>query len=272
MKKLNWLGNLILIAIVASSLTGCAVVRLMEVSAGIGVRKEVIDTETRRTDKIVEKDVKLIFTPIGDGLGLRLQYQPHYEVQNRSIVKYHGGGSFLSTLIGTAELLAFTFATAQWLNLLEEDEDRSFDLPEVKTNWAALKTWEKTVIIGVPSDFLLRIMTRNYKPTKRTRWKPSHTTPGRTLVGIPNHPITISLPQLGYTETYLTNSTGQLTIPTRSLIGKIPGQNLGAVLHENSIKIDASINVDGEEQQQSVTMDRSSALFRSLYKEADERR
>ena len=270
MKKLNWLGNLILIAIVAGSLTGCSVVRLMEVATA---HKTVIDKETRRTGIEKKKDVKLSLSPMGDGFGLRLQYQPHYEVQSRSIMRSRGGDNFLSSSIAWAEYFTLMYVAMDLFGLFDylEDSDSPEESEASSLDWSTLKTWEKAVIIGVPSDFLLWSMTKNFRPTKRTPWEPSHTTPG-TLKEVPNHPITISLSQLGYTETYLTNSTGELTILAHDLISKIPGQKLDVVLHTDSIKVDASTNVGGVKEQQSFIRDRSSALFRALYKEADERR
>ena len=270
MKKLNWLGNLILIAIVAGSLTGCSVVRLMEVATG---QKTVIDKETRKTEIEKKKDVKLSLSPMGDGLGLRLQYQPHYEVQSRSIMRSRGGDDFLSSSIAWAEFFTLMYVTMDLFGLLDylEESDSSEESDASSRDWSTLKTWEKAVIIGVPSDFLLWTITKNFRPTKRTPWEPSHTTPG-TLIEVSNHPITVSLPQLGYTETYLTNSAGELTISVHDFISKIPGPKLDTVLHTDSIKVDTSTNIDGVKQQQSFIRDRSSDLFRALYKEADERR
>ena len=272
MKKLNWLGNLIFIAIVAGNLTGCTVMRLAEISAGIGVNKIETGTEKQKTEKVAKKDVTLNLTPIGDGLGLLLEYKPHYEVQSRKIVKYESRRGVFSTLIGVAEFGMLAAATAQWVKLVRESEDTSINWSVIKTNWSELETWQRAVIIGVPLDYLLwATVPKNFTPTKRTSWELSSDIEPGKLVGIPSHPITISLSQLGYTETHQTDSEGKLTILARDLIGKIPGPELSNILREDSITIDASTNFDEEKRHQSIVIRRSNALFRSLYQEAYKR-
>ena len=277
MKKLNWLGNLILIVLVAGSLTGCTVTRMMEISAGIGVNKTETGTEKQTSEKVTKKEVALSFTPIGDGLGLRLQYRPHHEVQSRSIMQYEGRSGVFSTLIGIAEFGALAFATAKWVQAVNDSNDDNDNnlsqTQKIKEKWSDLKTWQQAAIISVPLDYLLwTTIANNFRPTKRTPWEPSGDTEPGKLVGISNHPLNISLPQLGYTGSFHTNADGQLTISAHDLIGKISGQELGTILREDSIKVDASANVDGEEQKQSFTMTRSSPLFRTLYQEANKRR
>ena len=267
MKKLNWFRNVILIAIVASSLIGCSVVRLVEIATG---EKRVMNTETRRTGKEIKKNIKLSLTSMGDGLGLRVQYKSHYEVQKRSIMKFYGGNESFSTALYFAESFALIYVILDWLGVYGES-DSSEDSENFSLDGSELKPWEKAVLVGVPADFLLYSIVNNYRPTKRMPWEPSHITPG-TEKRVPNHPITVSLPQLGYTEKYLTNSAGELTISVHDLISKIPGEKLDTILHTDSIKIDASTNVDGVKQQQSLIRQRSSDLFRALYKEADKRR
>lgn len=272
MKKLNWLGNLIFIAIIAGNLTGCTAVRLMEISAGIGVNKTETGTEKQKSEKVVKKDVTLNFTPIGDGFGLLLEYKPHYEVQSRKIVKYESKGGIFSTLIGVAELGILAYSGYQWVEKVRDlSGDGSIGGSHITDGWSKL-TWEKAVIIGVPLDYLLwSIVPKNFSPTKRTSWEPTGDTELGKQVGIPNHPITISLPQLGYTETHQTDFEGKLTILTRDLIGKIPGPELGNILREDSITIDAATNFDGERQRESFALRRSNALFRALYQEAYKR-
>ena len=273
MKKLNWLGNLILIAIVAGSLTGCTVARMMEISAGIGVNKTETGTEKQTSEKMAKKDVTLNFTPIGDGFGLLLEYKPHYEVQSRKIVKYESKRGVFSTLIGVAELGILAYSGYKWVKKARDKSGGgSIGGSHITDGWGELGIW-KAAIISVPLDYLLwTTIAKNFTPTKRTPWEPSGDTEPGKLVGISNHPLNISLPQLGYTGTFHTNSDGQLTISAHDLIGKISGQELGAILRADSIKVDASANFDGEKRQQSFVMRQSNSLFRALYQEAYKRR
>lgn len=272
MKKLNWLGNLILIAIVAGSLAGCTVARMMEISAGIGVNKTETGTEKQTSEKMIKKEVALSFTPIGDGLGLLLEYKPHYEVQSRKIVKHESKGGVFSTLIGVAEFGILAYSGYKWVKAAKNSEDISANNIQ-KAFSDSLSFWHQAAIISVPLDYLLwTTIAKNFTPTKRTPWEPSGDTEPGKLVGISNHPLNISLPQLGYTGTFHTNSDGQLTISAQDLIGKISGQELGTVLRADSIKVDASANFDGEKRQQSFVMRQSNALFRALYQEAYKRR
>ena len=185
-------------------------------------------------------------------------------------MKYEGKSDIFSTLIGIAELGTFVFATVQWVKLAEGPEDPR-DWSVIKENWPELKTWQKVALIGIPSDFLLWAVTKGFRPTKRTPWAPSGDTEPGEWAEIPNHPITISLPQFGYTGIHQTNADGQLTLSPQDLINKIPGQKLSPILRENAIRIDASARFEGQQQQQSFTVDRSSALFQVLYQEADKR-
>ena len=260
MKKLKHLGNLVLIAILASSLTGCATgIRIMEIAGGIGVKKTAINTETRNTSKLAKKDVKLVFTPIGDGLGFRLQYQPHSYVESRSVIKYdsYGFGPF-SGIVALAE-----FAIGLYIGLKYDERTNIFaDDGGSEWNFLGMSVIDAAVALEV---------SKRFNPTQRTRWEQIDTRPG-ALEGISNSPVSISLPEFGYRETFRTNSAGEFTIPTSELIGKIPGQKLDPVLHTNSIRINASAKVDGRKSEQSFTMSGYTIPFRSLYQEADERR
>ena len=271
MKKLKYLGKLILIALLACSLTGCTVVRIMEISSGLGVKQTVLGTETRNTSKLERKDVKLVFTPIGNGLGFRLQYQPHYRVERRSIVKYDGKFtsnffspgplSAIGMLIDVGIMIAIPIIGAT--RMPEGYEGSALDY---------LEPWEENLMWGCLADIAgTAIVSSIFKPTKRTRWESFTTSPG-TPEGISNRPVSVDIPDFGYQQTYRTNSAGELTIPTRDLISKIPGQKLDPILRTNLIQINASANVDGRTFEQSFSMGQSTAPFRALYREADMRR
>ena len=268
MKKLKHLGKLILVVLLACSLTGCAVVRVMEISSGHGVEKARFGTETRNTSKLIKKDIAWSFTTIGDGLGFRLQYQPHYRVEHRSVVKYYSDRrdvGWVSLFLALAE--TFVFA-AGFFGLMEVDESTG----DSDWIWSEANPWARAAVIGVPLDYLITTFVSNsYHPTKRTRWKPSGTSPG-TPEEISNSPVSISIPKFGYRQTYHTNSAGEFNIPTEDLISKIPGPKLEPILTTNEIQISASANVNGRTSEQSFSMTRSTAPFRALYIEADMRR
>ena len=242
MKKLNWFNSLILVALVTSSLTGCATIaRVAEISVGHGVKENVIDTETRQTQNLVEKNVQISCHTTIDGLGVRLRYQPYYEVQSRSIMKYEGigwdGWGWLAVSVLSVESIG-------WLWLMVESEDGS-----IFSDWVQF-----AVPIGYALDFLgMSYVEENFKPTRRMPWKPAPAALG-TPEPIPNHPVLLSLPQLQYRGIYRTDSNGRFIIPVTELIDKIP--NLEPALRTNSIKIDTSTTVDGQEQQDSVTISR----------------
>lgn len=247
MKKLNYLGFLILVAVVTSSLTGCSIITMMEISEGRSVKKTIIDAETRKTQNIVKKDVQIDFYTTRDGLGVQLHYQPYYEVQSRSIVKYKSEGS-LSAAIG----LWVHAACAAGVPIVAATR-----MPDNYGGSALdfVKPWERALMIGALADFCLtELVVKNFQPTKRTPWERSSATSLGTLKLIPNHPVTISLPQLQYRDTYHTDSNGRFTIPATGLIDKIP--NLEPVLRTSSIKIGASATIEGQKQQDSFTIPR----------------
>ena len=255
MKKLNLLGFLIILAFVVNSLSGCSIVRIIEINSGIGVKKTVIGSEEQQTKKVIKKDAELVFSPTlnGDSLGFRLQYRPHYEVQSRSIIQ-HGydsnGFGVASIIIGLAEA---GIITAILRKETEQINDR-----------------EAVLALGMMLDLFAGIMIdKNFEPTKSTPWNFSTTAPGKPKL-IPNHPFTISLPQFRYRDTYRANSTGEFTISTDKLIDNIP--NLEPLLRADSIRINASTNFDGREQQESFTIGRSSNSFQAFLEQQRLRR
>ena len=270
MKKLNWLAYQVLIVIMASSLTGCAMVRIIEKSSGIGVT-ETVRTETRNTSKLERKDVKLNFTPIGNGLGFQLRYQPHYQVERRSITHQRDDGfGPVSILVGLAETVAFFVAVLKddWVYLDAQDE--------FQADWSAAKSWQKALVIGVPLDLLMvALLSGDHQST--TRWKRFNTRPG-SLQEISHHPVSISLPQFGYQSTRQTGYNGSFTISTNNLIdiiNEVPRiSDLNSALQTKAIKIGASVYFEGEEAEESFTIYErlNRPLFQALYKKAEKLR
>lgn len=242
MKKLNWLNSLILVALMVGSLTGCSIITMMDISAGQSVKKTIIDTETRKTQNIVKKDVQIDFYTTRDGLGVRLHYQPYYEVQSRSIVKYKSEGSSLATIGTLVQVACFVGVPIVAASRMPDNyEGSALDFA---------KPWEMALMIGAIGDlFLTQWVVQDFQPTKRRPWERSSATSLGTLKLIPNQPVTLSLPLFQYRETYHTNADGKITIPAIKLIDKIP--NLEPVLRAKSIKVETSTNFEGREQQDS---------------------
>ena len=205
-------------------------------------KKTVIDTQTRQTN-LVKKDIALEFisNPIGEELNFRLQSQSHYGIQSRSTVKHERTGNIAAVSGGVAIL---SLGTGIYIGYLGEEGKLDSVDPELGS-----------IVFGISVlDFVTYyFVDKLYTVTKHTQWQPAGTAPG-TPEPIPNHPVTISLPLFRYQGTYHTDSNGRFIIPAAELIDKIP--NLEPVLHTNSIKIDASATVDGQEQQASFTIAR----------------
>ena len=253
MKKLNLLGFLIILAFVVNSLSGCSIVRIIEINSGIGIKKTVIESEEKQTKKVIKKDVELVFMPTlnGDSLGFRLQYRPHYEVESRSIIQHDSNGvGVASIIIGVVEVGIIAVLASR-------------ETEEITVRETAIAT-------GVMIDIVATLLVDTwFKPTKPTPWRFSTTVPGIPKL-IPNHPFTISLPQFRYRDTYRANSTGEFTISTDKLIDNIP--NLEPLLRADSIRINASTNFDGREQQESFTIGRSSNSFQAFLEQQRLRR
>lgn len=283
---LNWVCYLVLVAFGTSNLTGCTVLALADKS----VTKEV-GTETRRTERLAKENVKMVFTPRGDELIFRLQRQPHYRKESRSIKEP-------STNLGlSALMLAVGLAETAFLGLylVETNDVDSLKTEGIRTKAETdtplslynddleLKPWVNTTALGVGLDVLLSLLIISYggkygitdeksKSKKSfTPWKPSGTAPG-TPKPIPNHPISISLPQFQYKNMYHTNAAGRFAIPASDLIGKI--SNLDPVLDDKRIEVEASTKVDGQRQFETfmITSRTSGPLFQALYDEAELRR
>ena len=188
--------------------------------------------------------MKLNFTPIGNGLGFQLRYQPHYQVERRSIVHQRDDGfGPVSILVGLAETVAFFVAVLKgdWIYLDAQDE--------LQVDWSAAKSWQKALVIGVPLDLLMvALLSGDHQST--TRWKRFNTRPG-SLQEISHHPVSISLPQFGYKDTHHTDYNGSFTIPTNDLIdiiNEVPRiSDLNSALQTKAIEIGVSVNFEGEE-------------------------
>ena len=139
-----------------------------------------------------------------------------------------------------------------------------------------LKPWVNKTALGVGIDLLLScglLFGDDDQIGKKhfAQWEPSGTELGRPKP-IPNHPVSISLPQFQYQSTYYTNADGKFTIPVSDLIGNI--SNLDPVLDDKWIEVKASFKVDGQRQFETfmITSRTSRLLFQALYDEAEHRR
>lgn len=272
---LNWVCYLVLVAFGTSNLTGCSALALAQRS----VTKEA-GTETRRTEKVVKEDVEMVFTPSGDELMFRLQHQPHYRKESRTI-KVPSTSPQTGTLMLAVGLAETLFLIGYGLEYVVVDSLKEEGIRHKSQTNAPLwlhddnlefKPWVNTTALGVGLDILLFWLTISRERKKSfTAWKPSGTKPG-TPKPIPNHPVSISLPQFQYKNTYHTNASGRFTIPASDLIGKI--SNLDPVLDDKRIEVEASTKVDGQRQHETfmITSRTSGPLFQALYKEADDRR
>lgn len=276
---LNWVCYLVLVAFGTSNLTGCSALAL---SVKVGPKK-IVRTETRETREVVKKDVEMVFTPKDDELICRLQYKPHYRAQTRSVKKTElgGGTALLMLAVGLAEtgfLAAYLFESMQVDSLKSEgirhrsqtDEDPFF----LHDDDLELKPWVNKTALGVGFDVLAWALINDHTKDKSftfTPWKPSGTTPG-TPKPIPNHPVSISLPQFQYQSTYYTRLNGEFTIPASDLIGKI--SNLDPVLNGKYLEVVASAKVDGSRRSETfmISSRASGPLFQALHDEAEHRR
>lgn len=272
---LNWACYLMLITFGTSSLTGCSVLAL----AAKPTPKK-IGTETRPTKKLAKKNVEMIFTPKDDELIFRLQHQPHYLEESRSVKKPSGTTSEAAHLmmlaVGLAETLFLLNYGIEYV-IVDSLKKEGIRRKESDYIWLhdddlELKPWVNKTALGVGLDMLLGFLIFSQEPKKSfTPWKPSGTAPG-TPKPIPNRAVSISLPQFQYQSTYHTNAAGEFAIPASDLMGKI--SNLDPVLDDKRIEVEASTKVDKQRQFETfmITPRTSGPLFQVFYKEADHRR
>ena len=275
---LNWVCYLVLVAFGTSNLTGCSALAL---SVKVGPKK-IVRTETRETREVVKKDVEMVFTPKDDELIFRLQHQPHYREESRSIRESSGspGNEGLAYLVGIFETMFLGIYIAEKIEVydLKKAGIRTKAQTDVELHLhdddLEPKPWVNATALGAGLDllFLLMIQSSSKRSKKSfTPWKPSGTAPG-TPKPIPNHSVSISFPQFQYQSTYHTNAVGRFAIPASDLIGNI--SNLDPVLDDKRIEVEASTEVDGRRQFKTfmITPRTSGSLFQALYKEADHRR
>ena len=253
MKKqmfLKWVSCVVIVALGTSNLTGCAAVVL---GSHVIFAREYVKEQSRKGG-LVQKDVELSVTTVADKLSFNLSYQPYYQVERRSIKKKRGRLDLNEFLI-LGSLAHFGF----WAFLVEY----YIEGPEI----AREEEYTKAVMAFLAIEIVLTpLVWAISKRSISTPWKPSGTKPGPPEP-IPNHPVSISLPQFQYQGSYRTNTAGKLIIPAPELIGRI--SSLDPILRTSSIKVDASTNLEGQSHQKSLTMARSSGPFRALYNEAN---
>ena len=225
----------------------------------------------------------------------RLQHKPLYRKESRSIKEpsTNLGIAALMLTVGLAEtafLAGYLVQTDKADSLKKEGIRTKAETDEILPLYdddLELKPWVNKTALGVGLDVLLSLLIiaygnkysdigitdENSKRQKKsfTPWKPSGTAPG-TPKPIPNHSVSISLPQFQYKNTYHTNTAGKFAIPASDLIGKI--SNLAPVLDDKRIEVEASTKVDGQRQFETfmITSRTSGPLFQAFYKEADHRR
>ena len=281
---LNWVCYLVLVAFGTGNLMGCAVMAL----TAPGKKTKKVERQ-KNTQEIVKKDVKIVFKPMDDELIVHLQHIPRYQIEERSTTTTE-----FDPFPPNEELLlpmaAVGLAEALFLVAYYVEEDR---VDSLKTNegirhksqtntplWLydddlELKPWVDKTALGVSLDITLWALIswiREGTTKTSTSWKPTGMTKPGDQKPIPTHPVSISLPQFQYKNTYHTNASGRFTIPASDLIGKI--SNLDPVLDDKRIEVEASTKVDGQRQHETfmITSRTSGPLFQALYKEADDRR
>ena len=272
MKKLNWFAYQTSIIMMVCSLTSCSLV----IPSAMTKTTFKITPETRRTEK--KKDVELTFalTPEGDRLSFSLQYKPYYQEQHRSTTRYKWELANGKTVLA-AGLLELVFGYMALFPDRVPQGDLEFR--------ESLKKYQKPILIGIASDFLLSSFLLSYyysrTGTESWDWKTSspRLKPGAPI-NIANQPVSIAFPQFGYKDTYRTDYNGSFTIPTNYLINRINEiskiSDLRPALETRSIKIDAFAKFDGEKAEESFTIyerERSSRLlFQALHKKAEKLR
>lgn len=268
MIKRYWLAYRVLIVIMAGNLTGCSVI------LPFGMQKKTISstTERQRTD-LNKKDLKLTFTPTstGDGISFRLQYQPYYQEKYRSITRYKWDLDDSAGLLGIGLIELGFAALALFPDKVGQDDPKFREF---------LIKYQEPILIGVASDFLLSGLLLSYyngTKTKRTDWQTRPVTRDDPIK-ILNHPVTVSLPQFGYQNTYHSNYNGSFDISTNDLIdiiNEVPRiSDLNSALQTKAIKIDASVYFEGEEAEESFSIYErfNSPLFQALNKKAEKLR
>ena len=253
--------SLTLITLISINTAGCTVVRVRQTQAGYAVEKTVRDTEERRI-QLSQRDFRLGFDATQGGLGVRLEYRPYYNTERRELVTYKPkkGERSLELLMGVASAGLLSWAVFD--NLVETGEVATNDQGELynatEFDWRNATLLQKAIMVVVPLDCLLWVYyATEYEATAHEPWKRVETIPGE-WESLANHPLSInlSLPlfRYRYQDTYHTDSDGRFIIPAAELIDKIP--NLEPALSTNSIKINASATVDGQEQQAFFTIAR----------------
>ena len=258
MKKpvfLKWVSCVVIVALGTSNLTGCGVTALISTFGDLEVEEE-----TRET--LAKRDVELSTIAIADGLSFDLSYQPYHQTESRLVKSVPFAFYGFRDVEETPSLLALLFFIEAGMPVVafgKDSETGEHFITDKKTR-NQLRYYSAINAVC----FILAVYRVSWGQSY-TPWKLSSTKPGPPEP-IPNHPVSISLPQFQYQGSYRTNADGKLLIPADDFISRI--SSLDPILRTSSIKVDASTSFRGQKTQKSFTMARSSGPFRTLYNEA----
>ena len=193
---------------------------------------------------------------------------------------YKPRGLLAESILGLVTMVLWIWAYTD--SMVETGQFKINDEGELyavkRFDWDKANPWQKAILIGVPVDSILWLFTSSKEMKVHQPWKQAGEIPGKWESSA-NQPLAISLSlplfRYHYQGAYHTDSNGRFIIPATELIDKIP--NLEPALRTNSIKIDTSTTVDGQEQQDSVTISRfrnrrRDPLFALFREEAELRR
>jgi hypothetical protein len=238
------LVKVVAILLIPVSAAGCSVVRVVETQTGIGYTESTTkpETETRKTEKLSEKEVYMTLNSAGNRLNFRLQYQPYYVVEEeRKSIEY--------TPVSSLDLGMFLTETVVWFVAL-------FSLRKVDWSWGAAENWQKAALIGIPTDSLLYLIVGGDVLKKRTPWQPSEVAPG-PLEWIRNQPYRIDLPEYNFGKDYRTHS-GDERIDLFELACSMSDSS--SFMGVGAVDVRASTTIDGNDYEKAITISDQAGL------------
>lgn len=239
---MKYVINLIAIVLISMMTSGCslyAIGRKVEVNSKTWNAR--VKTETRQTQQISRRDLRLGFNSTGDSFSVQLQYQPYYNMEKRDIFPETTRSESMEAYV----VIAYVVASAVlWRNVMADEGPKE----PGSTWWSRKEDWKKTLAIAIPADWLMFwpiVFSGGSRYGGRWAWQPTEGEIAGEWQALGNHPYRIDLPTYNFGKEYRSTS-GSDRILLREFLDGIQIRNPEAFLKQHAFTLRASTELDGK--------------------------
>ena len=259
--------NLSIIAVIGLiSVITSAGMSILIMQKGIGCRKWVIKTETRKTNWLSRKDIQMAFNLTGSELNFRLHYLPYFKIEQRDVIEYAFNddklwNSFLGKLLKVLGAILFLIVgqgvvglILVWLPVTVISKIKGDFDPE-DDFYGLLYFIIPTIIVVTNIVVVGIILSRD--TVIHTSWRSSGKNVQGKLQWMSKQPYRVDLPEYGSSKTYRTQS-GNEKIDLFEFATNMPKPQ--RFMNVRSIGVRASTKIDGKNYQEIIKITDQKAL------------